>query len=185
MRSVPIAASGLDVAAARDARAEVMHWRSLLPRCADDLRQVLDPAADSLLANAPSTPATHVVHGDYHFGNLLFDGRRIAAVFDWEIASLGDPLFDMAGLAVAAMRARYAPEPNPTGSVQVTPAEIAHHGGVDESLFAWYVAASCFKYAAILGYNDRLHRLGKRVDPIYDELQTTMRGLAHQAGELG
>jgi len=43
--------------------------------------------------------------------------------------------------------------------------------------FDWYLAATCHKYAAILGYNLGLHRRGRRVDPIYDQLLKTIPGL--------
>lgn len=44
-------------------------------------------------------------------------------------------------------------------------------------VLSWHVAASCFKYAAILAYNLQLSRRGRLRDPIYEELQGTMAGL--------
>ena len=41
----------------------------------------------------------------------------------------------------------------------------------------WFTALSCLKYGAILGYNFQLHRDGRRPDPLYEQLQTTMSGL--------
>jgi aminoglycoside phosphotransferase (APT) family kinase protein len=38
---------------------------------------------------------SHLVHGDFHFGNLLFDGTQIKAVLDFEWSFAGDPLFDL------------------------------------------------------------------------------------------
>jgi aminoglycoside phosphotransferase (APT) family kinase protein len=48
---------------------------------------------DWLIANAPPPlPFTPVfLHGDYGLHNILFDGERISAVLDWEIAKIGDP----------------------------------------------------------------------------------------------
>jgi aminoglycoside phosphotransferase (APT) family kinase protein len=45
----------------------------------------------------PPTPAT-VVHGDYRLGNTMFGPdapARLAAIFDWEMATIGDPLADV------------------------------------------------------------------------------------------
>ena len=45
----------------------------------------------------PPTPAT-VVHGDYRLGNTMFAvgaPARLAAIFDWEMATIGDPLADV------------------------------------------------------------------------------------------
>lgn len=116
-----------------------------------------------------------LVHGDFHYGNLLFaPAGEVNAVVDWEIAGLGDPLVDLGCLAVASLRRRAAPEPNPTGSVMVEPAALADSYGADPQAAAWFVAASCFKYAAIIAYNLNLHRRGRREDPIYEELQGTI-----------
>lgn len=37
-----------------------------------------------------------LIHGDFHPGNVLSDGRRVTAVIDWEEAALGDPRIDVA-----------------------------------------------------------------------------------------
>ncbi len=42
----------------------------------------------------PNPPA--LLHGDYWPGNILWQGQRLAAVIDWEDASTGDPLSDLA-----------------------------------------------------------------------------------------
>ena len=39
---------------------------------------------------------TTLLHGDYWPGNVLWQAGRLAAVIDWEDASLGDPLADLA-----------------------------------------------------------------------------------------
>ena len=43
-----------------------------------------------------------IAHGDYRFGNCLtdIDTGRIAAVLDWELCTLGDPLADLGYLGV-------------------------------------------------------------------------------------
>jgi aminoglycoside phosphotransferase (APT) family kinase protein len=60
------------------------------------------PAVESvggwLKANLPESPAATVVHGDYRLGNVLLEPRapaRIAAVLDWEMSTIGDPLADL------------------------------------------------------------------------------------------
>jgi aminoglycoside phosphotransferase (APT) family kinase protein len=63
------------------------------------------PAVESvgewLKANLPNptppTPAT-VVHGDYRLGNTIMAPvapARLVAIFDWEMATIGDPLADL------------------------------------------------------------------------------------------
>lgn len=50
-----------------------------------------------LLANIPEQGPARVVHGDYGLHNCLFGkDAKVAAVLDWEISTLGDPLADLA-----------------------------------------------------------------------------------------
>ena len=63
--------------------------------------QLDDPRAHELqqyfLDNLPDQGTARVVHGDYGCHNCLFgDDGKIAAVVDWEISTLGDPLADLA-----------------------------------------------------------------------------------------
>lgn len=56
-----------------------------------------------LLANVPPQRYASLVHGDYRLGNVIIDregGSRVAAVLDWEMSTLGDPLTDIAHLVV-------------------------------------------------------------------------------------
>jgi aminoglycoside phosphotransferase (APT) family kinase protein len=39
-----------------------------------------------------------LVHIDYQPGNILWDGKQISAILDWEEAALGDPGIDVAYL---------------------------------------------------------------------------------------
>jgi aminoglycoside phosphotransferase (APT) family kinase protein len=56
-----------------------------------------------LAAGVPEQSAPGVVHGDYRFDNVIFDSHdpgRIAAVVDWEMSTIGDPLCDLGLLIV-------------------------------------------------------------------------------------
>ena len=59
-------------------------------------------AARWLDASAPPADRTVLCHGDAGPGNFLFDGERVTALLDWEFAHLGDPLDDLAWVAVRA-----------------------------------------------------------------------------------
>ncbi len=51
-----------------------------------------------LRAALPESPAPTIVHGDYRLGNMALDPSdpgHVVAVFDWEMATLGDPLADL------------------------------------------------------------------------------------------
>jgi aminoglycoside phosphotransferase (APT) family kinase protein len=60
------------------------------------------PAVDRLTAwlgaHAPESGPSTIVHGDYRLGNVMFadaSPARLVAVFDWEMATIGDPLADV------------------------------------------------------------------------------------------
>ncbi len=40
----------------------------------------------------------HLVHGDLLYGNVLVDDARVSAIFDWQCATYGDFLYDVAWL---------------------------------------------------------------------------------------
>jgi aminoglycoside phosphotransferase (APT) family kinase protein len=51
-----------------------------------------------LAANLPESPPATIVHGDYRLGNTMFASEapaRLVAIFDWEMATIGDPLADI------------------------------------------------------------------------------------------
>jgi aminoglycoside phosphotransferase (APT) family kinase protein len=56
-----------------------------------------------LAENIPSSGPATIVHGDYRLGNTIFASRppaRLAAVLDWEMATIGDPLADLGYLCM-------------------------------------------------------------------------------------
>jgi aminoglycoside phosphotransferase (APT) family kinase protein len=59
--------------------------------------------ADWLAENMPESPPATIVHGDYRLGNVMFAHgapARLVAIFDWELATIGDPLADLGYLTV-------------------------------------------------------------------------------------
>ena len=58
-----------------------------------------------------SGPAT-IVHGDFRLGNTIFAAdapARLAAVLDWEMATIGDPLADLGYLCMMWTEQRRSP----------------------------------------------------------------------------
>ena len=116
---------------------------------------------------------TSLVHSDLGPGNLIHRDGRIAALLDWEVAHWGDPMEDLAALAVRDMA-------TPVGDLTMRFAEYERHGGppVERSTVAWY-------RILILARNAMLIGLGLSFDdPATDRAQLTMyrllliRGLA-------
>lgn len=67
----------------------------------DDIPE-MDRLIDWLPRTLPEQSRTAIIHGDYRIDNLIFaaDAPRVAAVLDWELTTIGDPLADFAYLAM-------------------------------------------------------------------------------------
>ncbi|PPJ15119.1 phosphotransferase family protein [Nocardia cyriacigeorgica] len=113
-----------------------------------------------LAADVPAESTAGIVHGDYRLDNVLIDDQdRAAAVIDWEMATLGDPLTD---LALMIVYGRLAAEP--VSEVRVADASTApgflteaqiiarytERSERDMSRFGFYLGLAAFKLAAIL-----------------------------------
>lgn len=76
--------------------ASVEFWMQELHRHHAVVGPTLQRLYDWLIGNAPAaqnfTPV--FLHGDFGLHNILFDGDKISAVLDWEIAKIGDPAED-------------------------------------------------------------------------------------------
>ncbi len=56
----------------------------------------LDEVARRLKTAMPASADATIVHGDYRLDNAIMDGEgHLAAVLDWEMSTLGDPLADL------------------------------------------------------------------------------------------
>lgn len=112
-----------------------------------------------LAANIPATQRHAVVHGDYRAGNAMIASSspvEVAAILDWEMSTLGDPLADL-----GYFLATYTDAHHPRTVMDLTPvtvdegflsrAEIADRyaarTGLDLSLLPWYEAFALWKAA--------------------------------------
>lgn len=83
---------------------QVMRWTRQYRDSQTDFIPEMERLISFLPETLPQQSRTSVVHGDYRIDNVLFDGDgTLAAVLDWELATLGDPLADFSYLAVQWM----------------------------------------------------------------------------------
>src|SRR6202165_2136586 len=72
---------------------EMMRWAWLMQRAPEELTGAAPGLGARLAERQPHDPEPCLVHGDYHYGNLLFrleNGKpRVVAVLGWEIGELG------------------------------------------------------------------------------------------------
>ncbi|MDP3659971.1 phosphotransferase family protein [Phenylobacterium sp.] len=116
-----------------------------------------DRLSEWLSASVPPQERTSIVHGDYRLDNMVLHPTesRVAAVLDWELATLGDPLADFTHLLM-----------NWTNGGVATVKDLKAHGIPTAEEYAseyarltgrssmpdlnWYAAYSSFRLAAIL-----------------------------------
>ena len=125
--------------------------------------QLDDPRAHTLqkyfLENTPQQGPARIVHGDYGLHNCLV-GRdcKVAAVVDWEISTLGDPLADLAyalnpwpdptDTTVPLAEAALSPPGFPTRTELAQ--RYAERTGRDLSKLDFYIGFNRWKTAAII-----------------------------------
>nr|WP_218922728.1 phosphotransferase family protein [Streptomyces vietnamensis] len=167
---------------------QVRRWRKQLD--ASYSRDL--PAADELYrrlaADVPTESGSGIVHGDYRLDNLLVDeDDRVTAVLDWEMATLGDPLSDLALMAVYNRLGEVVGDAGVSTVAGapgcLTEAETieryAAGSGRDLSRFGFHLGLAAFKLAVIIEGIHYRHRsghtvgdgfetLGEAVDPLLD-----------------
>jgi aminoglycoside phosphotransferase (APT) family kinase protein len=150
----------------------------------------VDEVAKWLDANRPTAWKPGIMHGDYHFSNVMFayDSGKLVAIVDWEMCTVGDPLLDLGWLLATW------PQPGRPGSVGsplatagglCTPEEAlthyAAHTTRDLSAISWYKVLACFKLGIVLEGTHARAFAGKAPKPVGDTLHATTVGLFQQA----
>jgi aminoglycoside phosphotransferase (APT) family kinase protein len=138
---------------------QVKRWSQQWERSSTGPLPEIDELIRRLRAALPESPAPAIVHGDYRLGNMALDPAdpsRVIAVFDWEMATLGDPLADLGytliywadpGEPAATLRSVVS------GPGMLTRAEIvaeyAQRSGRDVSAVDFYQVLALYKLAII------------------------------------
>lgn len=71
----------------------IRQWEGSKTRDIPDLEKVIP----WLQQNIPAPTGPSIVHGDFRIGNIMFsDDGSVAALLDWELSTIGDPMADLA-----------------------------------------------------------------------------------------
>jgi aminoglycoside phosphotransferase (APT) family kinase protein len=118
----------------------------------------IDELHATLSRTLPESPAPAILHGDYRLDNLIIGADdSIAAVVDWEMTTVGDPLTDvglllvywdgLSGLPGSVSEAVGPASPFPRGDALID--GYSRRTGADLATLPWYVAFGYFKLAVI------------------------------------
>jgi aminoglycoside phosphotransferase (APT) family kinase protein len=144
---------------------QVSRWRSQLESYASSVRwpgpaslPEVGQVGEWLDRHCPKNYRPGIVHGDFQISNLLFsrNGPSVAAILDWELATIGDPLMDLGWLL-----ATWPDSDGTLGTFDIKPwagfpsaAELVQRysdGSTrDLSAIDWYTVLACYKLGILL-----------------------------------
>ncbi len=133
--------------------ADVEYWDRYLDWAADGERvAVVDEALARCRSERPATDDAHLCWGDARLGNLVFDDRcEVAAVLDWEMATVGPPGLDLGWMLFAEATAQHWLEPLAGfRSIDDAARDYAAMVGDDIAQLDWYLAWGGVRAAAVL-----------------------------------
>jgi aminoglycoside phosphotransferase (APT) family kinase protein len=104
LHAVDLAAVGLADLSRHDSYVErqVRRWSKQWAGSRTRELPIIDDIERQLLAHLPPQHGATLVHGDYRLGNCIVDlaKQKVAAVLDWELCTLGDPLADLGHMGI-------------------------------------------------------------------------------------
>jgi aminoglycoside phosphotransferase (APT) family kinase protein len=169
---------------------QLRRWRKQLDASRSRDVDALDQLHHELEQSVPPPGRGTIVHGDFRLDNTIVAADdSIAAVVDWEMATLGDPLTDL-GLLATYWDGMAGIEDNPaiarvTRDAGFPPvAELieryAAHSDLDLSELPWYVAFGHFKLAVIAEGIHFRYLQGMTVGPGFERIGDVVLPLAER-----
>lgn len=144
----------------------------------------------------PESPPATIVHGDYRLGNVMLAPdapARIVAVFDWEMATIGDPLADLGYLSVMWFEAEDPPTMLELSSVTRQPgflrrdeliARYEEVSGRAMTDIRWYQTLALWKAVVFMEGNYKRAVTGATDDPYLKSFGDGVVELAERAEAL-
>jgi len=141
------------------------------------------PRARSIAAwlsqHEPAQARTGLLHGDPHLGNMLYhrDGSAVAALIDWEMATIGATLLDLGWLLATWP---FATSPSPLLAHLTQLPDLSPPGALvsqyqasipaPDGQVVWFTVLACFKLAIVLEGTHVRARLGAADPAVGDAL---------------
>lgn len=156
-----------------DSYAEMPGWEG--PAALGDVAAV----AQWLEANRPAGFVPGIIHGDFHLANVMFknDAPELAAIIDWELATLGDPLIDLGWLLATwpdgpdCIFTSVKPWLGFPGPCELV-AQYAALSSRSLDALDWYGVFACYKLGILLEGSNARAAAGKAPREIGDKLHT-------------
>lgn len=175
---------------------QVGRWRSQLDSYAEldgypgpDIPGV-EEVSTWLEANRPAGWQPGIIHGDFHFANVLVrpDAPDLAAIVDWELCTIGDPLLDLGHLLATWPPTDTEPGAGAVGGgidgLPTKPELVARYAdrtGRNVGDVDWYHVLAAYRLGIILEGTHARAFAGKAPTEIGDLLHATTVGLFERA----
>jgi aminoglycoside phosphotransferase (APT) family kinase protein len=134
----------------------------------------------------PTSGPPALAHGDFHLANVLFDPARpvVAAIVDWEMATVADPLLDLGWLLAtwpaSGTALGWAPVDGLAGEDELV-ARYAERTGADPAAVPWYAVMACFKLGVLLEGTHARACAGQAAPDVGARMHASARSLVDQA----
>lgn len=175
---------------------QVGGWLKRWAAVAEDGKEIVAHAGERLRELMPDNASGAIIHNDFKIDNCQFapdDPTRVTSVFDWDMATLGDPLADLGTLL------NYWPESGASSAIAIPGLDTlglpskdeiveryARRRGLDltrEDLL-WYEALGCWKTGVIMQQLYMRWVRGESTDPRMAERGGPVASLAERAMQL-
>ncbi len=176
---------------------QVEGWIGRYDKAKTDEVEEVGPLTEWIQKDVPESPPATIVHNDYKLNNLVLnpdDLTEVRAVLDWEMTTIGDPLFDLAvslSYWVESEDSQELKEVLPTVTDMpgfMTRKEfIDYYGeksGRDISDMHWYMVFGYFKLAVILQQIYARWHKGQTKDERFANFNERVRNVLIHAHDL-
>ena len=190
LHQVDVAAAGLGDLGRPEGFVErqLRGWSKRWQLAKTDENADMDVLQRRLPEDVPVPQSMSIVHGDLKFDNCQFqpgEPDTVTSVFDWDMATLGDPLVELAGTL------SFWPDPEIDPAEMPLPlllgdwpdkdylkARYAEYTGFDLRRMPWYEAFACFKTAVIAQQLYHRYRQGDSHDARMEKFGAAAKSFA-------
>lgn len=174
---------------------QVHGWIGRYERAKTEEVEGVDRLKSWMIANIPESPPPAVIHYDFKLNNAMFseDFSELTGLFDWEMATVGDPLADL-GAAMSYWIQSDDPEllKRGLGTPPVTVLDgfytrdefirsYAKKSGRDVSAMNFYLTFAYFKLAVICQQIYYRYKKGQTQDPRFAHFDKFVKSLIRYA----
>lgn len=166
---------------------EVARWAHVLRHAQEpDWLSAGTRLGELLTANLPDENPVGLIHGDFQPGNILYENGRAGGVIDWELSSIGAQGLDLGWMLMMSDPQAWHSDWRPVAPVTAGDLVACYRdaGGPAFLNLEWYQALAHYSLGSIACLNVKLHRTGKRTDPLWERFAPSIASLFARGIEL-